>query len=332
MSKAKKFSVTYESSSPVTAAAKESLKQRLKAAWRYAPKAAKRANEDIEYVHQLRVSVRRANAAIELYASLLSRKQRRLVNKQLRALRKAAGQARDLDILQLRLLKLDPQSSSKEFGALLDFVKSQRKRAQREIKRGYAKAKQQNFQANAKRLLKSVKWRGEGEQPDFGTFARTAFEPMVERFFAAAAVDMSDIEMLHQLRIEGKNIRYAIDLLSPAFCGKFTKQNTATFVVLQDKLGTINDHASAIAFYQGLLKTKGARDCKSAIKEMIEFEKKELEATRADFASWWSDQRVAEMRKQFTMVLSENGADENTAANSDAPAGDAAGTEAATAN
>ncbi len=44
---------------PITAVASRSLREQLQAVWHYAPLAAKRWEEDIKHLHQLRVSTRR---------------------------------------------------------------------------------------------------------------------------------------------------------------------------------------------------------------------------------------------------------------------------------
>ena len=44
----------------LTEVARQALRQRLRTVWDYAPMAAKKFEEDIEYVHQLRVATRRA--------------------------------------------------------------------------------------------------------------------------------------------------------------------------------------------------------------------------------------------------------------------------------
>jgi CHAD domain-containing protein len=61
--------------------------------------AAKKSADDIEYVHQLRVATRRASAAVQIFAELLPKRKSRLINRRLRELRQAAGEARDLDVL-----------------------------------------------------------------------------------------------------------------------------------------------------------------------------------------------------------------------------------------
>ncbi|MCM2372939.1 CHAD domain-containing protein [Aporhodopirellula aestuarii] len=293
---------TDSADSPVSLVAKESIQQRLKSAWACAPKAAKRADKNVEHVHQLRVGVRRANAALELYAPLLPRKTTISVEKQLRSLRKAAGPARDLDILQQRLLRCDADQREPGVDDLLAFIQSRRIKAQRLVKRAYVHAKQDEFDKTICKLVKGVKWRGKGKEPNFDRFAHDRFEPMVARFFAAGESDLSDIEALHELRIEGKTVRYAMGLLTPAF-GKTLQKQTSVFVKLQNKLGLINDHASAIDFYRKLLSGKDSKGCKKTINQMIQWEVAALESSRTKFMKWWTPERIAEMRQQFATFL-----------------------------
>ena len=58
---------------------------------------------DIEHVHRLRVSTRRAVAALKLYRDWLPPAKFRWVKKRLKKIRRAAGDARDLDVLAERL-------------------------------------------------------------------------------------------------------------------------------------------------------------------------------------------------------------------------------------
>ena len=86
-------------------AARRSLEPRLTAVVHWLPLAAYLAEHDVEHVHRLRVSTRRAVAALKLYRDWLPRKQRRWVKKRLKKIRRAAGDARDLDVLAERLAR-----------------------------------------------------------------------------------------------------------------------------------------------------------------------------------------------------------------------------------
>src|SRR5262245_29676581 len=81
-----------------------SLQNRFAAVVHYLTRAAKTPN-DIESVHQLRVWTRRATAALRLYEDFLPRRRSAWMGKQLKRIRRAAGQARDCDVLIQRLKK-----------------------------------------------------------------------------------------------------------------------------------------------------------------------------------------------------------------------------------
>src|SRR5207247_10117237 len=83
---------------PVAKAARRALRLRLGEVCRMLPLAARHAHEDVEYVHQLRVASRRAVATVDVFWDLLPTKRRQWVRKQLKRVRRAAGEARDSDM------------------------------------------------------------------------------------------------------------------------------------------------------------------------------------------------------------------------------------------
>ena len=87
---------------PLADVARRALDMRLGLVWHYLPRAADKPAET-ENVHQLRVATRRAMAAMQIFDTLLPRKRGLWWNKQLKRVRQAAGQARDLDVLAERL-------------------------------------------------------------------------------------------------------------------------------------------------------------------------------------------------------------------------------------
>src|SRR5260221_5916979 len=82
---------------PVPEAARLVLAVRLGVVLDRLPAAVARADEDVEHVHQLRVGTRRAGAAVRIFGDSLPAKLFRKVNRALRAIRRAAGAARDWD-------------------------------------------------------------------------------------------------------------------------------------------------------------------------------------------------------------------------------------------
>jgi CHAD domain-containing protein len=79
------------------------LQNRLGAVLQLLSLAAEKAEEDTEYVHELRVRTRRATAALSLYEDLMPRRRFSWMKKQLKRVRRAANDARDCDVLIERL-------------------------------------------------------------------------------------------------------------------------------------------------------------------------------------------------------------------------------------
>ena len=80
-----------------------SLDSRLQPVMHFVPLAAKHPEQDVEYVHQMRVWARRASAAVSLYETLLPKRRRKWISAQLKWIRRAANDARDSDVFALRL-------------------------------------------------------------------------------------------------------------------------------------------------------------------------------------------------------------------------------------
>src|SRR5690348_512201 len=89
---------------PVAEAARHVLFVRLQVVKDYLPRAALEPDHDIEYVHQLRVGSRRADAALRIFRACLPAKAHRKARRRLRKLRRAAGAARDWDVFLADLL------------------------------------------------------------------------------------------------------------------------------------------------------------------------------------------------------------------------------------
>lgn len=284
-------------------AARQSLKLRLADVWLCAPLAAKQHEKDAEYVHQLRVSVRRADAAMRLYAELAPAKRLRATRKRLRRIRRAAGDARDLDVLIERIagLKLPGEEPGRD--RLLKQLKRERKAAQKPLVRAIKVEKQNGFKRATRELTERIRWRREGPEPEFAAWARTRFQPLVDEFFAVASGDLSQVGNLHQMRIHGKQVRYAMELLSVAFEGTFRSELYPIFEDVQTELGRINDHASAIAFFEGRMQSRKYERCRSVMSELLDTERSSLHQDSDRFRDWWSVDRARSMQLQFDAAI-----------------------------
>src|SRR5262245_13887287 len=95
-------------------AARRVLEVRLQVVRGSLPLAVHDPDRDVEHVHQLRVATRRAGAALRTFERWLPSKTFRKAWKQLRAIRRAAGAARDWDVFVAELLQRRQQGPSKD--------------------------------------------------------------------------------------------------------------------------------------------------------------------------------------------------------------------------
>lgn len=288
---------------PAAVVAKGALKSRLRSVLKLAPLAAKAADKDVEHVHQLRVSVRRAGAALSLFSPMLPRSRTRKVRRGLKSLRQAAGPARDLDVLAQRIACFESDLSPIDFACLLDLVVEKRRLAQRELKLGYRKSKKGGLKKRSLCLLEKMHWRGDKPEPSFGEYARETFQPVLNQFFSAANKDLGETGNLHQLRIKGKRVRYAMELLAPAFDERLHSEIYPLFKQFQDRLGALNDHVTAIGIYRQLLESGEKNVCVEAIQSMIRIEETDLLSSSSRFIEWWTSDRREDLKVRLQAAL-----------------------------
>ncbi len=284
---------------PASLAASKAIEERLNVLWENAARAANYAEEDNEHVHQLRVATRRSVAALKLFRELLSRKRTREMKTLLVRMRRAAGDARDLDVLRIRLEKMIKQSTSAGLELLLEEVRCLRAQAQTPLKKTYRSLKRKEFPQRIKKLVRRVKWRGEGNEPEFADAARTALKPIVNEFFDTAAADLSDVKSLHQMRISGKRLRYAMELLAAAFDPSFREELYPIFTEVQRKLGTVNDHATALRMYDTWNKQIDDSALRDELQRLADDEQAQLARDADSFRQWWTDKRSAALEQKF---------------------------------
>src|SRR5262249_45024417 len=145
MSRKSKWIAADSPEQPAVEVAAAALKNRLSAMWRCLPLAAEHANDDVEYVHQLRVSSRRAMIAVENFACFMPERKAEWFRKRIRKVRRAAGAARDLDVLAARLRARIGDQPSVAAQELLDCVAARRREAQPAIRKIYRRLREKGF-------------------------------------------------------------------------------------------------------------------------------------------------------------------------------------------
>jgi CHAD domain-containing protein len=281
---------------PVCEVAARVLDARLKAVYSSLPLAAERSDEDVEHVHRLRISVRRAAEAVRVFSGLIDEAEIDSLRDRLRRIRLAADEARNWDVMAERFAHGGAPAHLRE-----------RINARRREVQGPIVAMQQEIAANACEekidiLVREVECRhwGKGKRR-FGRQAPRYLAPVVKKFFRAAESDLGTDESLHGLRIRTKKLRYTMEIVAVTFDSAFRKRLYSQVTLFQDLLGTLNDHATAkMLFGEWLSKAENNNvEQKAFLEGLLLAEDGATEDLRAAFLAAWTPKVVSGLKCQF---------------------------------
>jgi CHAD domain-containing protein len=283
--------------SSVTDAARLSLEARFAAVNYWLPLAARQVDDDVEKVHQLRVSTRRATAALKLYRDWLPHKSARWLKKRLGKIRRAAGKARDLDVLAMRL----ERDWGEDAKALLPLVSAKRSAAQPKIASVADSChRKDKLRRYVDRALAKVRPRGANARrldPSFSDWAAARLRLAADRFFAASPGDSAGMKQLHQFRIAGKRLRYSMELLAPAFGPEFRNEHYKTVEQLQDMLGRVNDFFTGRQHLDEFRVAISQPERCALVDRLAAEQESHFQAAIAEFYSWWTADRADALRR-----------------------------------
>ncbi len=280
---------------PVCEVASRVLDARLKAVCRTLPLAAEKSDEDVEHVHQLRISVRRAAEAVRVFSKLIDEAEANALKDRLRRIRLAADDARNWDVMVERF------SHGGDIQVrLLEQIKVRRREVQGPIVAICQEIMADSCEAKIENLVEEVQSHRNGDgKRRFGRQAPQYLAPVVKRFFKTAESDLTTDESLHGLRIRTKKLRYTMEIVAVAFDSSFRKRLYPQVTLFQDLLGTVNDHSTAkMLFGDWWSKSEDAQQ-KSFLEGLLLAEERATEDLRAAFLATWTPKVVSVLKRQF---------------------------------
>lgn len=294
---------------PVTAVARRTLRQRLRWLWHYLPLAAQRPEEDSEYVHQLRIATRRAEAAVETFGPNLPPRRARWLAKKLRKVRRAAGAARDLDVLRLHLDAELHRETSPAVALLEGRAVELRRSAQPAIVEIALKIRRKRFPRRMEKLLARIRPAGDSATPPAPTFrdaAQDQLQRVVAGFYAAAAADLSEPAQMHQFRIAAKKLRYSMEIFAGALGDNFRRAAYTCVEQLQQHLGEVNDRVTFRAQCQSWLDQSSDPEERELLRRLLERETAAWQVSLEAFHQFWTPQCSAELKVQLLGEFAEH--------------------------
>lgn len=282
---------------PVGHVAAKTLRKRFDAVWAEL-RAACAMPDHVEHVHQLRVATRRALAAIDAFRDLIPAKSRAWFEKRLRRLRRAAGEARDLDVLAERLTN---DRAARARSRLVAMLAKQRRTSRTPIREQLEQLVDTDWPSRVDRLLEDV--HGRRRHTCFETFARRRFKPLIEAFFETADRKLRDNDEIHALRIEGKKLRYALEIFATVFPARARVRCEQSLERLQKTLGEFNDHASAADRFERWARSTDVGPNRPMLVTLRDDENQQADLARKAFSKWWNPSRRRSLRRRLERTL-----------------------------
>ncbi|HLY47792.1 MAG TPA: CHAD domain-containing protein [Solirubrobacteraceae bacterium] len=208
------------------------------------------ADIDTEFLHDLRVAVRRTRSLQRELRGVFPQPELARFRAEFRWLQEITGPTRDLDVYLLEFdsfagsLAAGRQSDLQELRVLLG---ERRSRAHARMVRALRSRRTQTLLTDWKRLVETLPGRSEDDRPDA---ARPIAELAAQRIgkvyrhmvrMGTRIDDQSPPAALHDLRKRGKELRYLLEFFAPLFPEATTQPMIKALKSLQDVLGRFQD-------------------------------------------------------------------------------------------
>ncbi len=232
------------------------------------------AGDDIEYVHQMRVAMRRLRSAMGLFAKVAPAIRDEALLGEIRWLAGELGAARDWDVFVSETLPpiLAASAEDQPLRRLGEQAQALDAACREQARHAANSPRYQKLLLNLGAWLNRAAWRRESSK---------AQRKMLDRPILAVSAGLlnkrhqqllrrgADLSGLsaperHALRIAGKKLRYAAEFLSRLYPGAETQAYLKSLGRLQDLLGVLNDHVTTRRLL-GELEAPGRADALQAL-------------------------------------------------------------------
>ena len=296
---------------PVVEAAQRVLGARLRVVRDYLPRAIHEADPDTENVHQLRVATRRARAALDIFEDTIPSRAYKKARKYLRTVRRAAGEARDWDVFLAGLLARERTPRARQRPGL-DFLGGYAV-ARRAAAQAHLENMEQERSAAFEELVEdpaAVVHKIAGSHPrTLLGLARPLLAGLLQELERAASGDPADYANLHQVRIRGKRLRYAMEVFAGCFAPPFREELYPAVEQMQEILGRANDSHVAVghlAAVRDRIRSTLPGDWtrfRPGIEAQLRYHKSRLGRERRQFLTWWKRWQESGGRALFETLL-----------------------------
>ncbi len=231
---------------------------------------------DPEYLHQLRVGLRRMRSTLRAFRSLLRRRKAVEFDRQLRGILRALGAARDWDVFH---------RSHRDDG----LARAARRRSTAARRRAHDVLRSALFLTTPRSVLawaKRAPWRSDADSREpVAVYARRSLRRLRDSLHEdAEGIDWRDAAQRHRVRVKVKRLRYGCECFAAAFQKHKMRPYLKRLRKLQQILGEMNDIAVQRTLLRELARDARLRKAAAALQSGLASREREL--TREVARAW----------------------------------------------
>ncbi|MFC1673337.1 CHAD domain-containing protein [Pseudomonadota bacterium] len=255
--------------------------------------------DDIEGVHQVRVSFRRLRSALSIFRPMLARDARRRWSQDIKALVDLTGMARDIDVLIDEGLPAfqgaNPHALGPGHSHMNDALRIKRTEAYENVRAVLDSAELKTFRTAFDQWIATAGWndasttkkKRKRSQGSVMTLARRILTKQHDNVLAfGREADPNNPLEMHRLRIACKKLRYASEFFYPLFDGM--DAFVANMKGLQDTLGLMHDAAVIHDLMAQLLPPEVDPELDRYVQALIAWRMEQYRSKAAHFQEQWA--------------------------------------------
>lgn len=242
-------------------------------------------------LHELRIACRRAEAALRLCQDVADGRASHWMMRRLKAFRDVCNEARDDDVL-CKWVQRQGRSSSK---SLCQAICEHRAETEPRIVRlARRMSEKHRFERRCKKVVKQLRACEVNDQIA-RAFGQRLFNE-VHRFVRSLPANRDDAIALHRLRIIGKRLRYASELVTEIWPDVALAELNEHLHLLQDRLGAIHDQIEGARRLRQLLPKRLARSARPLVRKA----QGTATSLQRKFWRWWQAYPIERMLADTT--------------------------------
>ncbi|UQO36585.1 CHAD domain-containing protein [Burkholderia cepacia] len=207
-------------------------------------------HDDPEFVHQMRVALRRLRTLMRFFPLFADRQWRDTLGVDLRWLAALLGTVRDWDVFATESLPalIAADGGDGEWNGTLDAARAQCVAARGELRQALHSARY------ARLTLGWLEWLGSlalppaepGDAPSLRRHATKRVRRLFGHLYASPSLTSLDTAARHQVRIDAKRLRYALEFFASLASRRTRTETVKTLTRVQSVLGEANDTMVAL--------------------------------------------------------------------------------------